>query len=454
MISKLQIHLTKNYPFLKDKKLLIAVSGGIDSITLVHLLHQLQYNIAIAHCNFQLRGKESDADELFVKDFAAKLDIPFYVICFETKKLADEKGISIQMVARELRYDWFEELLEKYKYDYLLTAHHLDDMLETFLINLTRGTGLDGLVGIPDLNDRIVRPLLIFQREEISNYVKEMKLEWREDESNLALKYHRNKIRHQVIPVLKEMNPSLLNSFQNTLKHLKNSQELLHHHINDIKDDLIITELHDTNENVILRILIEKLNRLPYPRHYLFEILKNYGFTEWDAVCNLANTQSGKLVLSKTHRLIKDREYLLLTTNPTIQHEILEKSLFEIAEKTKFITNPIKLSFQEYPTTRLKLKSDTENTILIDKDLLKFPLILRKWEKGDYFCPFGMEGTKRLSKFFKDEKFSLPQKENTWLLCSENKIVWIVGKRLDNRFRVTSKTNHILKIILNDEENS
>ncbi len=452
MLEKFKHHLHHQYPFLKDKKLLIAVSGGLDSMTLSHLMHQLKYAIAIAHCNFKLRGDESDADELFVKNYALKNQIPFFSIHFDTTKIAEKKRISIQMAARELRYDWFNKILRTQQFDYLLTAHHLDDMFETFLINLTRGSGLDGFVGIPQINENIVRPMLIFTREEISLNAQKENIIWREDQSNLTTKYHRNKIRHQVVPALKELNTSLLSSFQNTINHLKNSQEILLNHLKDIKDQITTSEIHTAKEGIILKLIVEKINRLSHPKNYLYEILKNYGFTEWDDVLNLVNAQSGKKVLSKTHRLIKDRDFMLLTLNPNNHIEVAPKNEFEILENTKSISFPISLKFQAIKAAKINFKLLGENSIIVDKDLLKFPLILRKWKKGEYFCPFGMEGTKKLSKFFKDEKYSLPQKENTWLLCSENQIIWIVGKRLDNRFSVLPQSNNFLKITLDNEK--
>lgn len=455
MIEKLKNHLQTNYPFLSDKKLLIAVSGGIDSMVLTHLFHKLNYTIGIAHCNFQLRDIESDMDEKFINDYSKGANIPFFTIKFDTANFAEKNHISTQMAARKLRYDWFYSLLKKQHYDYLLTAHHLDDMLETFIINFTRGTGLDGLVGIPQINDKVVRPLLIFQREEILNFALENNILWREDQTNSTIKYHRNKIRHEIVPILKELNPSLLNSFQNTINNLKNSQEILIHHINDVKDQVLVVDLNSIKDSVILKISIEKLNRLPHPKNYLYELLKIYGFTEWNDVYNITSSQSGKMVYSKTHRLINDRDYLLLTENPIIAKNQEDCFLdYTIEEDIKAISEPIKLLFSSINSDIKSVQKVEENTILVDKDLLKFPLTLRKWEKGDYFYPFGMEGKKKVSKFFKDEKYSIPQKENTWFLCSDNQIIWVIGKRADNRFRVTGQTTHILKITVPNEKNS
>ncbi len=450
MIEKLKQHLQFNCPFLSDKKLLIAVSGGIDSMVLTHLLKKLNYSIGVAHCNFQLRNEESNLDEAFVKEFCNKNKLPFYSIKFETETYATQNHISIQMAARKLRYDWFYTLLKKHHYDYLITAHHLDDMLETFIINFTRGTGLDGLVGIPQINDKVVRPMLIFQREEISNFALKNAINWREDQTNSTIKYHRNKIRHEIVPILKELNPSLLNSFQKTINHLKNSQEILINHIEDIKDQILTTNVASLENSIILKISIERLNRLSHPKNYLFELLKNYGFTEWDDVYHLTNAQSGKMVLSKTHRLINDRDYLLLTLNPIIEQNSYN-TVYPIDEHQKLITTPIELKVSPVKSPDYQLNKLDSNSILVDKDLLKFPLLLRKWKKGDYFYPFGMEGTKKVSKFFKDEKYSIPHKENSWLLCSDNRIVWIIGKRADNRFRVTPQTTHVLKITVNEK---
>jgi tRNA(Ile)-lysidine synthase len=446
MLIKLQHHINENLSFLKDKKLLVTISGGIDSVVLTHLLYKLKFNIALAHCNFKLRGKDSFKDADFVKSLSKSLKIPLFTIEFETEKYAEKHKISIQMAARDLRYNWFQKISTTQKFDYVLTAHHMDDVLETFLINLTRGTGLNGLNGIPEVNGNIVRPLLPFSRNDILVYASKNKLQWREDKSNSSTKYVRNKIRHKVIPVLKELNPNLLSSFENTLKHLKGSQQISQDRIKNVLNK--ISEEHDNQ----LIFNIKKISKLSNPKIYLYELLNDYGFTEFEDIAALLTAQSGKQVFSKTHRLLKNRDTLILTE--------LNKSddllSFEIPENTSKIKEPISLKFKTitipFDTKNYQNKIleevlfDDKNTVSIDYDKITFPLTIRKWQKGDYFFPIGLNGKKKISKFFKDEKLSIAAKENMWLLCSNNQIIWVVGYRLDERFKVTKSTNKILKL--------
>ncbi len=307
MLQKFKEHIQLNFPFLKDKKLLIAISGGLDSVVLTQLLSELNFDISLAHCNFQLRGKESDLDEDFVKLLSQKTSNQIFTIKFDTEKFSKNNKFSTQIAARELRYNWFQELIEKHNFDFVLTAHHADDNLETFLINLTRGTGLDGFTGIPKINGNIVRPLLAFSREEISTYAKSNNIDWREDASNTSTKYIRNKIRHQIVPLLKEINPNLLETFAKTSKNLQESKQIIEDKIADISAKVIETE------NTILKINIKEINLLSNPKAYLHQLLRSYNFTEWNDVYNLLSAQSGKQVFSKTHRLLKDRELLLLS---------------------------------------------------------------------------------------------------------------------------------------------
>jgi len=433
MLSRLQLHIKQNLSFLSGKKLLLAVSGGIDSVVLVQLFNQLGYEIAIAHCNFGLRSEESDGDEQFVRNLVAKDEIPVFVNRFDTKQYALSSKVSIQLAARELRYNWFAEIMQQHGYDYLLTAHHADDSAETFLINFTRGTGIEGLLGIPQQNGNIVRPLLPFTREEIETYAKDNNIQWREDSSNSSDKYLRNKLRHHVLPLLKELNPSFSESFAQTIENLRQTQALA------TDAAALVYKKVVTVKNGQECIYIPKLLADQNYKAYLYQWLSKYGFTAWDDVYDLVKAQPGKFVLSATHRLLKDREVLIL--EPI---KIDSGTIFEIKSLTEKTTQTIEL--------RLDLVGDMEsnpakNIIFVDNELIKFPLFVRRWEEGDYFCPLGMNGLKKkVSKFFKDEKMSLSDKENTWLLCTENEIIWVIGRRADDRFKVTTQTTQILKI--------
>lgn len=435
MLEKLDQHINHKFSFLKEKKLLIAISGGVDSVVLTHLFHQLNFDISLAHCNFNLRGKESDKDEEFVKKLGKQLNVKTFSIRFETETYAKENQLSTQVAARNLRYNWFQKLINKHHFDYVLTAHHADDNLETFLINLTRGSGLEGLTGIPEVNNHIVRPFLIFSRDEIEIYAAENNIKWRKDKSNASTKYLRNKIRHQIVPILKEINPTLLNSFQKTTEHLQESQYLIDESIFDFKNKVVTI-----SENGTQKIDISQIQETTNPKAYVYQLLKEFGFTEWNDVTHLLSAQSGKEVLSKTHRLLKDRDFLILSEIK----ESLKNIEFQITESTLEIKFPIHLKFRK--TTKTTSKSN--QVIYIDLDKITFPLILRKWQHGDFFYPKGMTGKKKISKYFKDEKRSILDKENTWLLCSKHNIVWVVGQRQDNRFVGNEKTRNVLEISL------
>mgnify|MGYP005850988789 FL=1 len=433
MLSKFQNHITSNFPFLQKAKILIAVSGGLDSMVLLQLLFELKFNIAVAHCNFQLRNEESNEDEVFVQSFCKANSIEGFFQKFDTKQFAEDEKLSIQVAARNLRYEWFYELLANESFDFILTAHHLDDHLETFLINFSRGTGLDGLTGIPSQNDKIIRPMLIFSRAEIETFAKENKLKWREDCSNSSDKYVRNKIRHQLVPILKELNPSFLESFENTLQHLRQAHSL----VDDASRIVYRKVVQDQNNKKIIDL--NELRQLPNFQAYLYQWLSPFGFSAWKDIFNLVEAQSGKQIFSEHFRLLKDRETLIIKpTADKISDEYL------VSKNQLKLNFPLKIMFSNVSDIAL---SDAK-TIFVNADALKFPLKLRKWQEGDYFYPFGMNGKKKLSKFFKDEKFSLIDKENCWLLCSNNQIVWLVGKRLDDRFKITENTQTILKIQL------
>ncbi|MFH6770114.1 tRNA lysidine(34) synthetase TilS [Gaetbulibacter aquiaggeris] len=433
MLELFQNHIQNKFSFLETSRVLVAISGGMDSVVLANLCHQLNLNFALAHCNFNLRGSESDADEEFVLQLAETLDLEVFVESFDTTVYAYEHKQSIQMAARELRYNWFQELSEQLHFEYIVTAHHADDNLETFLINLTRGTGLDGLTGIPEINDNIVRPLLTFSRQTMEAYAIANELKWRDDSSNASTKYLRNKLRHDVIPVLKDINKNLLQNFQTTLDNLNDTADIVEESLNAVLKRAIISI-----DNSEIRFKIAEFKKLNNPRAYLHEFLKDYGFSEWHDVLNLLDAQSGKQVFSSSYRLVKDRDIIILS-------ELISEDdnlFFLISKKDAKMSLPIgALCFEEVS----KIENTHSNIIYVDESQIKFPLSVRKWQEGDYFFPLGMKGKKKLSKYFKDEKLSLIDKENTWLLCSEDSIIWVIGKRADDRFKVTENTKQILK---------
>jgi tRNA(Ile)-lysidine synthase len=437
MLQKFQNHLLDHFQFLIGKKLLLATSGGIDSMVMVHLLHQLNYKIAIVHCNFQLRGTESFDDQNFVQDYAAANDLQVFITQFDTKAFADDFKLSTQVAARELRYNWFYEVLEIEKYDYILTAHHADDNLETFLINLTRGTGLDGLIGIPQQNEKVVRPLLAFSQQEIENYATLNAVQWREDSSNASDKYLRNKIRHQLIPMFIELNPNFLNSFQKTQEYLQEASAMA-----EDAAIMIYQQVAQQQEQSI-QFDLKQLKKLPNYKSYLYQWLNEFGFTAWEDIYDLVQSQSGKQVFSPDYRLLKDRDSLIVTPLDVEK----DKGVYFIEKNQNEVKIPLKLSFQKVAI----LSSASNKTIFVDSNKLQYPLVLRRWEEGDQFQPFGMNGkSKKISKLYKDEKLSLLDKENTWLLCSNNSIVWVIGIRQDERFKIENTTKNILKIELQE----
>lgn len=413
-------------------KFLVAVSGGVDSMVLVDLLLESKIPFSIAHCNFQLRGKDSDADEAFIQRFAQQRRIDFLVKRFDVKAFKESGNYSTQMAARDLRYAWFEELKEELGFDYLLTAHHLNDSLETFMINLSRGTGIDGLRGINPQKGWILRPLHSFSKQAIKDFAEQYKIPWREDISNASEDYVRNKIRHSIEPVLKEIHPEFLHNFHETLRILNHQSMMLHKHVKDLKKNYIQTE----NDHQV--VMIDELLELSPLRSYLFHLFQEFGFSHPYEIEKLLYSKSNGEIQSKTHRLIKDRNRFLLK-----KIEELERlDEIEIDEK-KILEKPLYLRFSKSE------EREPDSVESVDLDKIKFPLKLRKWKAGDHFYPIGMQGGKKLSKYFKDEKYSKLEKENTWLLVdAEENIVYVVGKRLDDRFKITKNTHKFLNIYL------
>jgi len=433
VLNEFKRHLQLNFQNLLQQPFLLACSGGVDSVVLVNLCHSLQLEFSLAHANFKLRGKESDKDEEFVQKLAILYHKISYSTTFDTVDYMNKHKVSLQVAARELRYGWFSSILTEQHISMLVTAHQADDNLETFLINLSRGTGIKGLTSIPEKTLRISRPLLPFSREEILNYAEENKLSWREDETNKETKYLRNKIRHQIVPDLKELHPNFLNNFLKTQAYLGQTANLLENHIETLRNTIF------KKEEDVIRILFSDLKTLSPLETYCYELFKPYGFSDALAITKLFESLSGKELLSTTHRLLKDRDCFLLQ-----ELKARNNSFYKITEDDSSILFPLHIKKEVV----FNLEEISNECLYIDTASVKFPLVIRKAETGDYFYPFGMQGVKKLSKFFKDEKYSQIDKKNQWLLCSKNEIVWVIGTRADNRFKVCHSTKKIIKFTL------
>ena len=440
MLQKIQSYINENRLLALDKTIVVAVSGGADSIALWHILRNLGYDCIVAHCNFHLRGEESNRDEQFVRRLAEKYQTLFYKIDFDTTKYADENGISIEMAARDLRYAWFYRLLGELQAQAIAVAHHADDNIETMLMNLVRGTGLRGLTGIPNRNEKVVRPLLGCSRREIEQYLRENKLEFVEDYTNKLSDYQRNKIRNRIIPLLEEINPSVRQTLYETSERLSETYEIFCNEIKSISEKIV---LHEADK---LKINIDKLkNQIAY-KTILFEILHPFGFNS-AAIGQISESlykESGKQFFSETHCLLKDRDYLIVYKKQLLADNIV----YTISENAEKISEPIELQFRKIVKTADFQLSKNRNEIQVDFSKLQFPLTLRRWFEGDIFQPFGLKGKKKVSDFFIDSKLSLIEKKSCWLLLSGEEIVWIVGYRTDHRFRVTDATSEILQISL------
>ena len=436
MLASFQNHLQQNFPFLWQKKIILAISGGIDSVVLAHLLYGLDIPFLMAHCNFQLRGEESEGDQRFVEALSHQLSAPLAVKRFETKAYGKAHGLNTQLAARVLRYEWFETLRKEKGYDYVLTAHQANDSWETFLINTSRGTGLKGLLGIPAQNGAILRPLLPFSREEIHAFATENHICWREDSSNSSDAYTRNKIRHHLSPILKEIHPLFFKNFEKTQSLLQLTYDFLQESISQYRKECF------TMGNPIV-FLIEKLRTHPHRRFLLHELLSPYGFTDVNALERFLQASTGKYLASDTHRLLSNRGQWLISEI----HETPSPA-FYLQKTDQAIDFPIALSWEKVS----QAEPSGAEVIYIDKKKIQFPLCLRKRKEGDLFFPYGMGGQKKvLRKYFKDEKYSLYDKENQWLLTdSTDQILWVVGRRADERFRPTPHTKEILCIRLKD----
>lgn len=423
--------------FSPNDKVLLAVSGGIDSMVMADLFLESGIATGVAHCNFRLRGKESDQDEKFVSEYAENNNIPFFSESFETEDYAEENNISTQMAARELRYRWFEKIRATKGFNLIALAHNKNDTIETVLLNIARGTGLKGLTGINRKSGYVIRPLLFATRNEIAEYADKNSVSYREDSSNIQTKYKRNLVRHNIIPEFEALNPDFVGSFSQSVSQIEEAYEIYQKLISLQKEN-VLTEIGDK-----ILIDIKKLTGLANKGTYLYEFLKPYNFSSQivgDIIESLDGI-SGKKFHSPTHRIIKDRDHLIITT----QKEKTKKRYY-IDEQVEKLTDPVVLSFRKFTLAPDDKIPASRKTAWIDASVLEYPLLLRKWQSGDYFFPLGMQDPKKVSDFFIDEKLSIVEKESSWILFSGDKIVWILGKRLDDRFRVIDETKEVLEI--------
>ncbi|MCO6500161.1 MAG: tRNA lysidine(34) synthetase TilS [Vicingus serpentipes] len=439
MLQKFKTYYQKNDLFSSSDKILLAVSGGKDSMAMIHLFRDCNLTFGVAHCNFSLRGAESDADEELVKSVCEKHNIPFHQTTFNTNNYAEQNGISIQMAARELRYDWFEKIREENGYDYVATAHHKNDVAETMLINLIKGTGLSGLHGIRNKKDKIVRPILCFTRQEINQFILEEQIDFREDKSNSEVKYTRNRIRHSVIPEMEAINPSVVETLNVEAEQFLELEKILHDKIEDEKKRLF------RDERGMISISIYELKKLNPLTSYLYLLLKDYGFNKSDItdVIHSMDGESGKRFYSSTHELTKDRDVFLLQDRQNVESE--KFIINELADIEKL---PISFSYslKNYDSDIEIQKS--KDFAYLDIEKIQFPLIMRKWRKGDTFQPYGMKGRKKLSDYWIDNKVPLPEKKEKWVLEANGKIIWLVGERIDDNYKLTNQSNKVLLLQL------
>lgn len=418
----------------RDDRILLAVSGGLDSMVMLHLFRASGYQVGVAHGNFGLRGKESEGDEAFVREYCRKHEIPFHSKRFDTKNYAESHKISMQMAARELRYEWFNKVLTEGQYHWLATAHHLNDNVETVLLRWSNGSGLDQLTGIPRKNDRIIRPLLFASREEITDYAKTAGISWREDSSNLATHYQRNFIRHELIPRLKEINPSLEATFSQSLEKLQGAHELMRRGLEQLRDSMTRMENHNLVIDRSLLLLLQ------HPGYVLYEWLREYGF-EFERCRQLAEAaagaQTGTRFISVTHMAVIDRETILVSPRDREEyHDVLVEEWQDRAALGPWVMH--------FHAGNDKNISNDPAVATIDFSAVRFPLLWRRWKSGDTFRPLGMKKNKKLSDFLIDEQVPLSEKSRVTVVLSGDDIVWVAGYRIDERYKVTPRTHTVL----------
>jgi tRNA(Ile)-lysidine synthase len=440
LLEKYKAYIKKETLFATKDELLLAVSGGADSVVLCELCKLAGYKFVIAHCNFQLRGAESDRDEAFVKSLGERYSVAVLIKKFDTDQYAADHKLSIQVAARQLRYGWFAELLASQAAHYLLTAHHADDNIETLLMNFFKGTGIGGLKAMLPKHNKIRRPLLFAHKEELLSFAAEHHLPFVEDSSNASDKYTRNYFRNKLIPGLQEVFPQVENNLANNLSRFREIEQLYEQSVSLHKKRLVEQKGNE------FHIPALKLQQTVPLQTVLYEIIKDFGFTAHQTPDAIALLQSGtgKYICSATHRIFKNRNWLIISPNENIEaaHIVIEEN----DDIVNFALGTIKVNVLSSNTG--SKPQTTGNIATLDSKLIRFPLLLRKWKHGDYFYPLGMAKKKKVSRFLIDQKLSIVQKEKIWVIESGAKIIWVVGQRIDDRFKWTEKTQGLIQFSL------
>lgn len=431
--------------FAVKDKLLLAVSGGVDSVVLCDLCKKAGFDFSIAHCNFKLRGEASDADENFVKELATKYGVPFYVNHFDTNAIASERKTSIEETARDLRYNWFYELLDKNdspipesdRPKWIVTGHHANDNIETVVMNFFRGTGIKGLHGILPVNNKLIRPLLFAKRQEIEAYAMEEGLKHISDTTNFENTFTRNFFRNQLLPEVAGFFPETEKNILNNIERFREAEELYGQAIESHKRKLC------RKKGKEIHIPVLQLKKTKPLLTIVYEIIKEFGFSahQTPEVIALFDSETGKYISSSSHRIIKHRHCLIIA--PVIASEASNVIIESTDKEIQFALG--KLNIEE--TSNLKPQT-LNNIAILDSKNISFPLLLRKWKTGDYFYPLGMKKKKKIARFLIDQKLSKTEKENAWVIESEQRIIWVVGHRIDDRFKITDNTNALLRLTL------
>lgn len=438
MLSRFLEYSMQEKLFVSGGRLLLAVSGGIDSMVMAWLFRESGTEHSIAHCNFSLRGAESDGDEEFVESWASMNNLPFFSTRFDTLGYAASRKISVQMAARELRYDWFRSLLQHEGFDSVAVAHNLNDNVETFIINLLRGTGLTGLTGMKQHNGDVIRPLLFASRDEITAFASENKIGYREDSSNIQIKYTRNRIRHTVMPEMEKVNPGMLGAITDTMRHLASSSEIVEVYISKLAGELFRTDGEDAE------VEIKSLLSLTPVAPHIYELFRRYGISpkQTEEVMALLRSETGRYMFTSTHRLLNDRGKIIITPrNDQVPEEYCFNSIDEMR---------ISGLFSEMRLTGPSDEAIAASPLIasLDLDLVTFPVTVRPWKPGDRFMPLGMKKMKKISDFLIDLKVPVSEKEKVLLLVSETGVIWVMGYRIDDRYRITHQTARILVLTL------